>query len=84
MRSAAESVLQVLCMHQDADEIIFVKVQAEKHSASHVIDAALHGSVHGLRVVCVIALRAGRMQILVGFLVVCLLEKDICSDACFL
>ena len=67
-------------MHQHADKVIFVVFQSEKHAAADVVDPCLHGSVHRLGVVRVVALRPCRMKRLVRFLVVSLLEKDIRSD----
>ena len=73
--------LQVLGVHQQPGELIAVQLQAEQHAQAHVVNAALHGPVHGLGVVAVVALGAGGVQVLVALLVVGLLEQDVGADA---
>ncbi len=68
-------------MHQQPDEIVAVEVQPEENAAADVVDAARHRAVHRLGVVGVVMFRAGRMQLLVGLLVVGLLEEDVGADA---
>ena len=68
-------------VHEQTDEIVTVQGQAEKDPKAHVVNAALHGAVHGFCVVGVIALRSFRMQELVLFLVVRFLKELIGSNA---
>ena len=45
MRPHAEHRLQMLCVHQKAYKVVFIKIEAEQHPAAHVVDARLHGTV---------------------------------------
>ena len=71
----------MLGMHEQAYKIVAIGLETEKHSDSHIVYTALHGTVHCLGVVGVVALRACGVQGLVVLLVICLLEKDICTNA---
>ncbi len=68
------------CMSR-AGELVAVAFQAEQHAQAHVVDAALHGAVHGFGVVIVIMLGARGMELFVALLVVGLLEQDVGADA---
>ena len=80
MRAHAEHGFQMLRMHEKAGELVAVQLQPEQHAAAHIVDAALHGPVHGLGVVIVIMLRSRGMQFFIAFFVVSLLEKDVGAD----
>ena len=71
-------------MHQQSGKFIAVKLQPEEHAEPHVVDAALHCAIHRLGVIAVIVLRPCRMKLLIRFLVIGLLEKNIRPDAGFL
>ena len=75
---------QMLGVHEQAGKLILVPLQPEQHAQAHVVDAALHGPVHGLGVIGVVVLGSGGMQGLVGLLVIGLLEEDVRADACVL
>ena len=76
--------LQMLGMHQKAGQLIAVTLQTKQYAQAYIINAALHSSVHSLRMVSVIMLRSARMQVLIAFLVIGFLEENIGTDACFL
>ena len=71
----------MLGVHQEPRKFVFVQFEPEQHAQPHVVDAALHGAIHCLRVVGVVVLRPGRVQALVTLLVVGLLEEDVGADA---
>ena len=71
----------MLGVHEKPGKLVAVQLQAEEHPQAHVVDAALHGPVHGLGVVAVVALGAGGVQVLVALLVVGLLEQHVGADA---
>ena len=83
VRSDAVHGFQMLRMHQKSGKFIAVHLQSEQHAESDIINAALHRTVHCLRVVRVIMLRSGRMQVLIALLVVGLLKQDVGSDSGF-
>ena len=72
----------MLSVHEDSCKFITVLIKTEENAQANVINTAFHGSVHSLCVVSVIVLRSCGVQDLVRFLVVCLLEEDVCSDSC--
>ena len=76
--------LQMLGMHQKASQLVAVTLQTEQYAQADIINAALHRSVHSLRMVSVIVLRSARMQVLIAFLMIGFLEEDISTNACFL
>jgi len=81
VRTAAFVGFKVFGVHEDADEVILVIVQAEQNSQSNVVDAAFHCAVHSFSVVRVVVLRAGRVKDLIVFLIICLLEQDVGANA---
>ncbi len=80
VRPHAMHRLQMLGMHDKPRELVAVSLQAEEHAQTHVVDAAFHGTVHGLGVPVVVALGAGGVKLLVALLVVRFLEQDIGTD----
>ncbi len=80
VRPHAVHGLQVLGVHDEPRELVAVALQAEEHTQPHVVDAALHGAVHGLGVPVVVALGAGGMKLLIALLVVRFLEQDVGTD----
>ncbi len=76
---AAES-FQMLRMHQQADKIIAIHLQAEQHTDSHIVNPALHRPVHGLCMIGIVMFRPGRMKDSVIFFIVCLLEQNISTN----
>ena len=81
MRSYPVHRLQVLRVHEKSGKFITIFVEAEEHADSHIVDTAFHGSVHRFRVITVVVLRTGRVKLLIGFLMIGLLEKNIGSDS---
>ena len=81
VRAYAVNRLQMLGVHDESRELVLVQLQTEEHTQTHVVDTALHGSVHGLGVVVVIVLGARGMELEVALLVVGLLEQDVGADA---
>ena len=71
----------MLRVHQQRGEFIAVQFQPIEHAQAHVVDAALHGAVHGLGVISVVVLRAHGMQRFIALFVVRFLEKDVRADA---
>ena len=84
VRSYTVNRLKMLCMHQKSGKLVLVLVQSEKHTKSHIVNAALHSAVHSLCVVCVVMLWSCRMKLLIALLVICLLEEYVGSDSCLL
>ena len=84
MRTYAVYCLQMLGMHQKAGQLVAITLQTEQYTQAYIINAALHRSVHRLRMVSVIVLRSARMQVLIAFLMIGFLEEDISTNACFL
>ena len=76
--------LQMFGVHQQPGELVAVQLQPVKHAQPHVVDAALHGAVHGLGVVGVVVFGAGGMELFVALLVVRLLKEDVGADASLL
>ena len=81
MRADSVNCLQMLRVHEKTGKFIAVHLQPEQYAQSHIVNAALHGSVHGFCVVIIIALRSCGMQFFVALLMVSLLEQDIGADA---
>ena len=70
-------------MHEKPDKVISPGVEPEQHTDSHIVYPALHGPVHCLGMPGIVAFRPGRVQHLVVFPVVSLLEQDVCADSGF-
>ncbi len=70
----------MLRVHKQPGKFIAVLVKAEENADSHVVNAALHGAVHGLGVIVVIMFRPCGVERQVALLVVGLLEQDISAD----
>ena len=81
MGADAVDGFQVFGVHQQARELIAVPLQSKQYAQAHIVDAALHGPVHGFRVVVIVVLGAGGVQLLIALLVVRLLEENIGADA---
>ena len=73
----------MLRVHKQTCKLVLIKLKSEENAETYIVYAALHGAVHSLCVVCVVVLGACGMKLLVGFLMVCLLEKYVCADAGF-
>ena len=71
----------MLSVHQQGSKLILIHLEAEQNAQAHVVDAALHGPVHGLGVVGIVTLGAGGMEPLIALLVIGLLEEDVGADA---
>ena len=84
VRTYTVHCLKVLCMHQKSCKLVLVFVQSEKYTKSHIVNAALHSTVHGLCVICIVMLWSCRMKLLIALLVICLLEEYVGSDSCLL
>ena len=80
VRSASERVFKMLCMHKDAYEIVFIKIEAEQNAAAYIVNPRFHRPVHGLGMIRIIALRTGWVKIFIRFFIICLLEQDVRSD----
>ena len=83
MRPHALGGFQMFGMHKQADKIIAIHVQAKENPDTHVVDAALHGTVHSFGMIGIVALWSGRVQFFVALLIVGLLEQDIGADTGF-
>ena len=70
-------------MHQQSHKIITVGVQAEQYTDTYIIDSSLHGAVHGLRMVGIVALRTSGVKLFVILLVVRFLEQNVGTDTGF-
>ncbi|MPM41931.1 hypothetical protein SDC9_88591 [bioreactor metagenome] len=73
--------LEVLGVHQQADEVVTVEVEPEEHTQSDIVDAAFHSTVHRLGVPGVIVLGTGRMKLFIGLPVIGFLKQNIGADA---
>ena len=54
MRADALVGFEMLCVHDDAGEIIAVVVETEQHAQADIVNAAVHGAIHGLGVIGII------------------------------
>ena len=84
MRSYSMDSLKMLCMHEKSCKLIFIFVKPEKHTKSYVVYSTLHSTIHGLCVIIIVVFWTCRMKLLIAFLVICLLEKNICTDSSLL
>ena len=73
--------LQMLRVHEQPHEIVAVHVEPEEHAAAHIIDAALHGPVHGLRMIGIVMLGSRGMELFIIFLMIGLLEQNVGANA---
>ena len=73
--------LQMLRMHQQSGKLIPIQLQTKQDAQSHIINTALHGTIHGFGMVVVVMLGTGGMQLQIAFLVIGFLEQDISTDA---
>ena len=76
--------LQMLCMHQKPCKLIAVLVQTEQYANTYVINTALHGSVHSFRMITIVMLRSGWVELFIAFLMIGFLEQDIGTNTGFL
>ena len=83
VRTDAESGFQMFRVHEHADEIVAIQVQAKQNPAADVVDAALHGAIHRLGVPGVVVFRSGGMKGFVRLFVVRFLEQNVRSDSRF-
>ena len=72
----------MLCVHKKSCKFISVEIKPEKHTDSHIINTALHGSVHCLGVVIVVVLGTCGMELFVTLFIVGFL--NVCADSGFL
>ena len=70
-------------VHQQSHEVVAVGVQAEQYADTHVVNASLHGAVHSLRMVGIVALWTSGVKLFVILLVVCFLEQNVGTDTGF-
>ncbi len=82
MGAYAVNSLEVLGVHEDTCELVAVQLKSEEYAESHVVDTALHSSVHRLGVVVVVVLGACGVKLLVALFVVGLLEENVGADTC--
>ena len=75
---------QMLRMHQKSCKLIAILVQTEEYADAYVIDTALHGSIHGFRMITIVMLRSGWVELFIAFLMIGFLEQDIGTDTGFL
>ena len=71
-------------MHQKSGKFISVFVQTEEYAQSDIVYTTLHGTIHGLGVICIVMLWSVRMKHLICLFVVGLLEQYICSYPSFM
>ena len=71
-------------MHHQSHKIITVRIQTEQHTDAYIIYASLHGTVHGFRMIGIIAFGTGGMQGFVIFLMIGFLKENVSTDACLL
>ena len=62
--------LQVLRMHEKTGKPRTYTFETEQHAKPHIVDPALHRTVHRFRVVIVIVFSPGRMQLQIALPVV--------------
>ena len=71
----------MLGMHEQGRKFVTIAFQTEEHAQAHIVDAALHGAVHGFGMPGIIMLGARGVELFVALLVVGLLEQDVGADA---
>ena len=59
--SNALCCLQMLCMHQDTNQLVAVALQTKQNAKTNIVDAALHRTIHCLSMICIIMLWSGWM-----------------------
>ena len=74
----------MFCVHKKSCKLIAVKLKPEKHTDSHIINTALHGSVHCLGVAIVVVLGTCGVELFVTLFIVGFLKKNVCADSGFL
>ena len=52
---------QVFGVHEQPGKLVLIQFQPEQNTQAHIVDAALHGPVHGFGVIIIIVLRARGM-----------------------
>ena len=72
----------MLCMHQKSCKLIFVQLQSEQHTKTHIVNATLHCPIHSLCVVVIVVLWTCWVEFFVAFLVICFLKQNVCSYSC--
>ena len=77
MRTDAVNRLQMLSMHQQGSELIFVELQAKQNAQADIIDAAFHSPVHGLRMISIVMLRSGWVQLFIALFTVSYTHLDV-------
>ena len=63
------------------EETVSVTLQTEQHTKSHVVNAAVHGTVHCLCVVIIVVFGSCGMQFQVALFVIGLLDQNIRTDS---
>ena len=81
MRSHPVNSLQMLGVHKDSRKLIAVFIQPEQNAKSYIINAALHGTVHSFGMISIVMLRSPWVKLLIRFLVIGFLEKNVGADA---
>ena len=61
VRSYAKGCLQMLRVHHQSDEVVAVSAQTKEYAQTNIVNAPLHGSIHGLGMVGVVTLRPSRV-----------------------
>ena len=80
MRAYAVNGFKMLCVHDKSGKLVFVEFKTEENTETYVIDTTFHSSVHCFRMISIIVLRSCWMKLFIAVLMVCFLEKDICTD----
>ncbi len=81
MRPYTVHGFQMLCMHQQACKFITVFVQPEKHTDSHIVNSALHGSVHRFGMIIIVVLRPCRVKNFIVLFMIGFLKQNIGADS---
>ena len=75
---------KMLGVHEKSGKFIFIAFKTEQNAETDIINAALHSSVHSLRMVIIIMLRSRRVKLEITLFIVGLLEENISADTRFL
>ena len=82
MRTYAESGFQMFGVHQQSGKVITVCIQSEENAYPYIVNTPFHSTVHGFRVVGIVAFRSGGVEGFVVFFMISLLKQYISADAC--
>ena len=71
----------MLGVHQQAGKLVLISLQSEQNAQPHIVNAALHGTIHCLGVIVIVMLRPCRMHGKITLFMIGFLKQNIGTDA---